>query len=65
MSNYPCDPCDCPEAYYRDKESFRKAMLELLCLIEKGVTTPKNRYLVESGGFFYQTEDGTGFYIQE
>lgn len=27
---YPCDPCDCPEAYYRDEESFRKAVIVLL-----------------------------------
>lgn len=29
--SYPCDPCSCPEAYYRDSQSWRKAVILLLC----------------------------------
>lgn len=36
-SKYPCDPCDCPEAYYRDSQSWRKAMITLLCDVETAI----------------------------
>lgn len=29
-----CDPCNCIEGYYRDEQSWRKAMIVLLCDIE-------------------------------
>lgn len=28
---YQCDPCVCPEQYYRDSMSWRKATITLLC----------------------------------
>lgn len=31
--SYDCDPCNCPEMYYRSKWPWRKAMLVLLCRI--------------------------------
>lgn len=30
---YKCDPCECPEMYYRDSMSWRKAVIILLCRI--------------------------------
>lgn len=32
-----CDPCDCPEQYYRDSQSWRKAMITILCDIERAI----------------------------
>lgn len=64
-----CDPCECPEMYYMDKESFQQAVVILLCTIAQGsgpvppVVT--DRYLQEDGVFFYLAEDGVSFYIQE
>ena len=26
-----CDPCNCPEMYMRDEQSWMKAVLKLLC----------------------------------
>lgn len=63
--SYPCNPCDCPEAYYRDIESWRKAVVGLLCIIASGPPPETNRYLQEDGTFFYLTEDGSGYYIEE
>lgn len=40
MSEYKCDPCLCPEMYYRDKYSFRKALIILLCSI-RALLTPQ------------------------
>lgn len=62
---YPCDPCECPEAYYRDTNSWRKAVIELLCVIASGQPSESGRYLQEDGAFFYLTEDGNDFYIEE
>lgn len=31
--SYDCDPCSCPDMYYRSKWPWRKAMLVLLCRI--------------------------------
>lgn len=36
---YPCDPCLCPEAYYRDSQSWRKGVIQLLCDIEEAIAT--------------------------
>jgi hypothetical protein len=36
---YTCDPCECPEQYYRDSMSWRKAMLVLLCRIKAALIT--------------------------
>lgn len=32
---YTCDPCVCPDMYYRDSMSWRKAMILLLCRIRQ------------------------------
>lgn len=32
-----CDPCNCLEMYYRDSQSWRKAVIELLCDIETAI----------------------------
>lgn len=34
---YTCDPCECPEQYFRDSQSWRKAMITLLCGIRSFV----------------------------
>lgn len=31
--SYDCNPCNCPEMYYRDKWAWRKALLVLFCRI--------------------------------
>lgn len=34
-----CDPCNCIEGYYRDEQSWRKAIITLLCDIETSLET--------------------------
>lgn len=34
-----CDPCDCPEQYYREKQTWRKAVLTLLCRMISLIST--------------------------
>lgn len=29
--SFNCDPCACPEQHYRDQETWRKALITLLC----------------------------------
>jgi hypothetical protein len=36
-----CDPCDCPEQYYRDNESFKKAVIVLLCNLIEATEVPE------------------------
>ncbi len=28
---YQCDPCVCPDQHYRDNDSFKKAVITVLC----------------------------------
>ena len=32
-----CDPCVCPDQHYRNNDSFKKAVLTLLCSIKTGL----------------------------
>lgn len=32
-----CNPCDCPEMYYRDETTWRKAIITLLCSIKGAI----------------------------
>lgn len=44
---YQCDPCACPEQHYRSNETFKKAMITLLCDLREVLT---DIYGVVSGG---------------
>jgi hypothetical protein len=47
---YNCDPCVCPDQHYRDNQSWKKAVITLLCRLSTNLTSRISSMLTTSFG---------------